>query len=229
MTLILSHRPAAHKLIETVSRMELNSLEIRPNYGNYVFEFTILYASFVVNRSPIGFITTHAIGFVCLLSACGVVMLSNIQRWGMLPSLCVLVLIAASACTQAIEQPVSGLVTLGSEWTEIVPPKPLKVVKNEQAIRLELTGISDMQLDNTLEFSDGRRLVIDAELTDDQGTVYDLALGGVAATRYAFFYRAGDYPPGPDYSVDRTIVKLRLRSNAIIEVDEIRWICSTTP
>ncbi|MFT7288128.1 MAG: hypothetical protein ACI87W_002243 [Halieaceae bacterium] len=150
-------------------------------------------------------------------------------RLGLRALLWVLVLIAASACNPVVEQPVSGPITLGTEWIEIVPPKPLKVTKNEQAIRIELPGSADMQLQNTIELSDGRRLQIEAEVVDDQGTTYDLALGGVAATKHAFFYRAGDYPAGPDYPVDRTIVKLRLRSNASADVDEIRWICSTTP
>lgn len=141
----------------------------------------------------------------------------------------VLLLFVASACRPLVEQPVSGPVSLGSEWTEIAPPEPLKVAKDEQAIRLEVAGIADMQLDNTLELSDGRRVVIAGELVDDQGTVYPLALGGVAAMKHAFLYRAGDYPPGPDFPVERTIVKLRLRSDASLDVDEIRWICSSTP
>lgn len=140
-----------------------------------------------------------------------------------------LVLIMASACARLSEQPVSGPVTLGVEWTEITPPEPLKVKYNEQSIRLTLTGVADLQQNNTLVLDDDRKVVIDAELIDDQGTAYKLEIGSVAGTIYASYFRAGDYPPGPDYPIDRTFVKLRISSNLSINVDEIRWICATTP
>lgn len=127
------------------------------------------------------------------------------------------------------EQPVSGPVAVGAEWLEIVPPSPLSVVKNEQSIRLQVAGVADMDAGGSLTLDDGRRIRVTAEVIDDRGTRYPLTLGGISGMQYAYvyFYRAGDYPPGPDFPLDRTIVKLRMRSDVPLEVEEIRWICAT--
>ena len=137
----------------------------------------------------------------------------------------VVVVLAASGCGPS-DRPVSGPILLGPEWVEVVPPSPLQVSRDEQAVRLRLAGIADMDLHDGLKFEDGRRVVIEAEVVDDQGTAYPLALGGIAGSVHAYFYRAGEYPPGSDYPADRTIVTLRFRSDPEIEVEEIRWICS---
>jgi len=124
-------------------------------------------------------------------------------------------------------QPVSGHTVFGADWLEIVPPSPLRVVEIEQSIRLQVGGIADMTLSDSLILDDGRTISITAEVIDDQGTRYPLTLGGISGGKHAYFYRAGDYPPGPDFQVNRKIVRLRVRSDAPLEVEEIRWICTT--
>jgi hypothetical protein len=136
-------------------------------------------------------------------------------------------LLAVSTGCGPSEQPISGALELGPEWTEIAPPSPLRIVKDEQSVRLSISGIADMGLDDSLSLDDGRRVGIAGEVVDDQGAIYPLTLGGIAATRHAYLYRAGEYPPGPDFPPDRTIVKLRLRSDAPLQVEEIRWICTS--
>lgn len=125
-------------------------------------------------------------------------------------------------------QPVSGRTRFGVDWKDIVPPSPLQVVENEQSIRLRSAGIKDMTHSDSLILTDGRKVTISAVVVDDQGTSYPLSLGGIAGAQHAYFYRAGDYPPGPDFNVERTIVKLRLKSDLPLEVDEIQWVCTTT-
>jgi hypothetical protein len=125
-------------------------------------------------------------------------------------------------------QPVSGKTEIGADWKDIVPPSPLQVVENEQSIRLRLTGIEDMTHSNSLILTDGREITFTAVVIDDQGSSYPLSLGGIAGDQHAYFYRAGEYPPGPDFDVDRTIVKLRLKSDLPLELDEIQWVCTTT-
>jgi len=124
-------------------------------------------------------------------------------------------------------QPVSGHKVFSANWLEIVPPSPLRVVENEQSLRLQVAGIADMTLNDSLILDDGRTITVTAEVVDDQGNLYPLTLGGISGTKHAYLYRAGDYPPGPDFPVDRTIVMLRVRSDAPLEVEEIRWICTT--
>jgi hypothetical protein len=125
-------------------------------------------------------------------------------------------------------QPVSGTIEFDTEWKDIVPPSPLQVVENEQSIRLSLAGIKDMTHTDSLLLTDGRKVTITAEVFDDQGMRYPLSLGGIGGGQHAYFYRAGDYPPGPDFDVERTIVKLRIKSDLPLQVDEIEWVCTTT-
>lgn len=125
-------------------------------------------------------------------------------------------------------QPVSGETVFDAEWKVIVPPAPLPVVENEQSVRLKLDGIKDMTHSDSLLLADGRKVTIAAEVFDDQGRRYPLTLGGIGDAQHAYFYRAGDYPPGPDFDVERTIVKIRMKSDQPLEVDEIEWVCTTT-
>jgi hypothetical protein len=75
--------------------------------------------------------------------------------------------------------------------------------------------------------TDDSKVTITVVVFDDQGTRYPLTLGGVGDARHAYFYRAGDYPPGPDFNVERTIVKLRMKSDLPFEIDKIEWVCTT--
>jgi hypothetical protein len=93
---------------------------------------------------------------------------------------------------------------------------------------LKLAGLTDMTHGNALLLADGREVNITAVVLDDQGARYPLSLGGIAGAQHAYLYRAGEYPPGPDFDVNRTIVKLRVKSDPPLEVEEIAWVCTTT-
>lgn len=133
--------------------------------------------------------------------------------------------LAVTACTGTTEQRISERVTISSEWSEVVPPAPLRVAKTEQAVILRLAEVPHIESDAAIEL-DGRSVALHAEVVDDRGTVYPMALGGVSGN-FVLMYRAGNYPPGPDFPTDRTIVKLRLRSDVRLDVEAIRWVCST--
>ena len=141
-------------------------------------------------------------------------------------AIAVLLLLHIAGCRPVVEQPVSGPLTLADTWTEVRPPSPLRVKKDEQAVRLELPGIADIGANGRLELAGDKSVTLAGEVVDDHGTVYPLTLGAITGGRHAFFYRAGDHPPGPDFPVDRTIVTLRLRSDPPVDVEEVRWVCS---
>lgn len=138
-----------------------------------------------------------------------------------------LLLLIAVACSPVREQSISGPLTLDSAWSEIVPPSPLRVVLDEQAIRLDIERLDDLaDSPGSIELADGSVVVLDGEVVDDAGQSYPLAIAAISGKRSVYLYRAGDYPPGPDYPTDRKIVKVRLRSGAPLQVEEVRWICS---
>jgi hypothetical protein len=123
-----------------------------------------------------------------------------------------------------IEQPVSGPITLTGEWKTIDPPEPLRVAgKLEQKVCLQVIGTT-----TDVDFEKGRLLVngqwhaLEGEAVDDEQTTYGLRVAQLGGDTVCL-YRAADTPRGPDFPSDRTIARLRLRSEPPLQVGEIRW------
>jgi hypothetical protein len=126
----------------------------------------------------------------------------------------------AQACS--IEQPVSGPVMVTSEWTTVEPPEPLRIARNEQKFCLQVGTIRNVDLQGGLVLGNGQRHVLDGEAVDSEGVKYPLKAEGLRGDTVCL-YRAGGLPPGPDFPADRTIIRLRLRSEPPLQVGEIRW------
>jgi hypothetical protein len=140
------------------------------------------------------------------------------------PALVVLSALLGQACT--IEQPVSGPVLLTTEWLTIEPPKPLRVEKREeQQLCLEVGQMRDLEFDRgvALDNARGERHTIEGEAVDSEGAVYAMKVSA-AGGHSVYLYRAGKPIAGPDFPADRTIVRLRLRSQPPLEVKGIRWL-----
>jgi len=124
------------------------------------------------------------------------------------------------ACS--IEQPVSGPVALTGEWTTVEPPKPLRVGgKSEQALCLQIPTLHDVDLHNGVMLGDGRH-VLEGDVVDDQGAQYPLNVSSLQGD-IVCLYRAARMPNVPDFPPDRTIVRLRLRSEPALQVGQIQW------
>jgi hypothetical protein len=124
-----------------------------------------------------------------------------------------------SACS--IEQPVSP-VSLTGEWTTVTPPEPLRVEKNEQKLCLQLDAISDVDFQKGLVSVNGQRHALEGKAVDGEGIEYSLEVADRGGDTVCL-YRAKEYPRGPDFPVDQTIVRLRLRSEPPLQVRNIRW------
>jgi len=128
----------------------------------------------------------------------------------------------ASACS--IEQRVSGPVALTGEWTTVTPPEPLRVAgKLEQKVCLQIVGtVSDIDLKDGVMLA-GQRHVLGGEVIDSEQVEYTLGVGELGPTGVCLYRPPGDTSPGPDFPPNRTIIKLRLRSDPPLQVGEIRW------
>jgi hypothetical protein len=120
---------------------------------------------------------------------------------------------------------------IDTDWSEIIPPSPLLAVGVQQSIRLVLMDeINDINfIDHSMILADGRQITVTVEVIDDQGVTYPFTMQGLGRLG-AYFYRARDldeYVSGPDFDVERSIVKIRIKSNLPIKVKEISWVCST--
>jgi hypothetical protein len=137
--------------------------------------------------------------------------------------LVVLGALLAQACS--IEQPVSGPVSLTGEWTTVEPPEPLRVgQKEQQKLCLKVGKMRDLNFENgvALDNEQGQRHVLEGEAVDSEGTQYALKLAE-AGGDYVCLYRAGKPISGPNFPAERTIVRLRLRSEPPLQVEDIRW------
>jgi hypothetical protein len=133
----------------------------------------------------------------------------------------VVVLALLQAC--AIEQPVSGAVSLTGEWTTVTPPEPLRVARNEQKVCLHVDAVRDIDLQNGVILENGQRHVLEGEAVDSEGAQYVLEVGGLLQGDNVCLYRGGGLGPGPDFPEDRTIVRFRFRSNPPLQVGKVRW------
>ena len=127
----------------------------------------------------------------------------------------------AQAC--AIEQPVSGPVSLTSEWTTVTPPEPLRVARNEQKVCLHVDSVRDIDLHNGVILENGQRHVVSGDAVDSEGAQYALEVGGLLQGDNVCLYRGGGLGPGPDFPEDRTIVGFRFRSSPPLQVGKIQW------
>ena len=75
------------------------------------------------------------------------------------------------------EQVVSGPVSLSTEWTEFVPPKPLRPTKQSQEIVLDVDPSEGLVEDNLhldrMELSNGVLLRPQIQLVDSRGNIFD--------------------------------------------------------
>jgi hypothetical protein len=134
----------------------------------------------------------------------------------------VLTLALYQAC--AIEQPVSGPISLTSEWTTVKPPQPLRVAgKHRQVVCLHVDSIADVDFEKgVVVMGNGQRHVVEGEATDNKQSKYPLKVrerGG----RHVCLYRFGERHSGSDFPEERTIVSLRVRSEPPLQVEKIVW------
>lgn len=137
-------------------------------------------------------------------------------------------------------QPISGPITIGAEWVEVVPPAPLRPYGNSQFVNLEVegfkkTGWKYYDDENTiLELADDRTTNVEAFLFDNKGQSYQLEVSQTSGGPQ--LYRKGKIKwsgkpnfSEPDYSEvdfpsDRLFTKLRIRSEISLNCKKIEWV-----
>lgn len=131
-------------------------------------------------------------------------------------------------------QPVSGPIEIGSEWVEVIPPKPLIPYGLQQSIVIgnldyDRGNYSDGVNGEILNLADGRKTRIEAFLYDDKGENYELQICGAGGT--VFFCRKSivkivdgksEYT-FPNLPKDRTYTKLRIRSDITLKCEYVEW------
>lgn len=90
-------------------------------------------------------------------------------------------------------QTISGPIVIGSDWTEIIPPEPLRPIAEHNLITLgfykENKGdfTDDIRKGEILILADDRKTKIEGFLFDDKGESYELQIsgsgGGIILTR----------------------------------------------
>lgn len=83
-----------------------------------------------------------------------------------------------------------------------------------------------------MNLADGRKTRIEAFLYDDQGESYELQIDGVGVG--VMFYRkrvpltSDENSPSPavPFPIDRTFIKLRMRSEILLKCNYIEWVGS---
>jgi hypothetical protein len=131
-----------------------------------------------------------------------------------------------SIATSDSEEIVSGPVTLSSEWTEFVPRKPLRPLKQTQELVLDVEPSEGLVEDNLhperMQLSNGVLLHPEIELVDAQGNCFNAVV-----SRYPVpsLYKNGLSGYVADLAKDRTFTKVRVRSDFPVRLSRIVWHC----
>ncbi len=130
-------------------------------------------------------------------------------------------------------QTISGPVVIGSEWVEVVPPKPLSPLGSTNWISLGYSEYEEGRYaegdGKTLNLVDGRVTRIEALLFDDRGEIYELEVS--RTSNGPQLHRKGKVKilnGVPDYSEtkfpsDRVFVRLKIRSEISLDCSKIEW------
>jgi hypothetical protein len=134
-------------------------------------------------------------------------------------------------------QPISGPLEIGSEWIDIIPPKPL-VSYTSAAIYFRgidgdfmKTPIND--LSPVIVLKDGQKIKLEAVLYDDKGESYELMVAqfgngiGFIRQKTVGIENGKSVPKYYAFPDDRTFIKLRVRSDLPIKCDLIeltQWV-----
>jgi len=139
-------------------------------------------------------------------------------------------------------QPISGPVSIGPEWVEIIPPEPLIPYGTDQEIVIGYLDYDrkNSSFDDTLEIlnlSDGRKTKIEAVIFDDEGKQYELQISGVGGVHGGvWFTKKGEvkWSGEPNFSQadysdvrfpqNRSFTKLKMRSEIPLNCEYIEWV-----
>jgi len=156
------------------------------------------------------------------------------KKWLILISFVVIAALAAAALVGEgvynyffpyLDQQISGPITLSSQWTELVPSKPLSVHRQIQILVLDLDKTIRFQRDGfELVLPDGSTVTPEVELVDFDGNVYPLAQPSAffspsSGTKYREFSSKYGLPE------DKLFRAVRIRSDKPIFCNRIFWRC----
>ncbi len=122
---------------------------------------------------------------------------------------------------------VAGKVGVGPEWVEIDPVPPLEATSRFQFIGLRIPDVAGTADDRreTIRLRDGSQLRIDLEIVGTDGNVTRLYPNGFAE-RVEFGKRTENRtrPEEAEFRVGSKFSKIRLRSDKVIEIQEVVWM-----
>jgi hypothetical protein len=121
-------------------------------------------------------------------------------------------------------------VEFGTDWTEITPQPPMKSSQPFSYIGLKLETVKDWAKNDKkkLLLTDGSPILIEVELSDDQGNKYLLVPNRIG--KYIEFGKDKSNiplsaPPSneSDFPPDRLYTKVRIRSERPINCEQVIW------
>ena len=129
-----------------------------------------------------------------------------------------------------VTREIHSAVEIGTDWIEITPQPPMKSSQQFSYIGLKLDTIKDWDKNDKkkLLLTDDSPILIEVELSDDQGNKYTLIPNRIG--KYIEFGKDKSdiplsAPPSnePDFPPDRVYTKVRIRSERPIKCDQVIW------
>jgi hypothetical protein len=118
-------------------------------------------------------------------------------------------------------QPISGPIEIGSEWVEIIPTNAIKPLGGQHWVLVKFLGCDFAKSplnSNILLLKDGRTTQIEAFMFDNEGNSHELQISGFGGGGFQL-YRTNEYFP-----LDKTYLKLKIRSQIPLKTEGIEWV-----
>jgi len=125
---------------------------------------------------------------------------------------------------------IRGPFEIGTDWIEINPQPSLESSQQFQFVGLKLISIKDWDKADKKKIllSDGNAILIEVELSDEQGNKYSLV--PIRIGEYIEFGKDKSNVPlsaspskEPDFPPDRVYTKVRIRSDRPIKCEQVVW------
>jgi hypothetical protein len=154
-----------------------------------------------------------------------------LRAWSSIP-----ILVLHAACSEGswgCPAKVADAVTLGPEWTELTPNRPLRSRLTIQELHLSFPPGHEVDFAsgksrfaaNAIQFVDGRNIGFEGRLIDDRGNSFELGVIGISDGVLLSERNPAVPGYGPVFPQDRTYPKVRLRSSEVVQLNSVLWQC----
>lgn len=124
-----------------------------------------------------------------------------------------------------VDREIARDIEITREWTEIIPPSPMKIKRNFQSVGLELNGAAVLMETNELRLPNGKIIEPILQIQGSDGNWYDLETSSYTTSRTDIendlvYVNLATFRVESD---QKEYLKVRIRSNEPFTCSKVIW------